>query len=99
MNDQNFTKDTSTQSTTGKILSTGLKIDGWNYRGRMIKNVLFGIVMLLLGCYVAYQGNLAMGGVLLLFAIILFIGSWFYWWRSKSLVKGKFYVPEDKLNS
>ena len=95
MNDQNFTEDPSTQTTTGKILSTGLKVEGWDYRARVIKNVIFGIILLLLGAYVAFTGNLAIGGVLVLIGLILFLGAWFYWWRSRSLVKGKFYVPPE----
>lgn len=95
MNDKNFAEDPSTQTTTGKILSTGLKVEGWDYRARLIKNVIFGIILLALGAYVAYTGNLAIGGVLVLIGIILFLGAWFYWWRSKSLVKGKFYVPPE----
>jgi len=95
MNDQNFTEDPSTQTTTGKILSTGLKVEGWDYRARVIKNVIFGIILLLLGAYVAFTGNLAIGRVLVLIGLILFLGAWFYWWRSRSLVKGKFYVPPE----
>ena len=95
MNDQNFTEDPSTQTTAGKILSTGLKLEGWDYRARVIKNSIFGIIVLALASYVAYEGNLAMAGLLLLFAVLLFFGAWFYWWRSKSLVKGKFYVPPE----
>ncbi len=98
MNDQNFNEAPMAQSIPGKIISTGFKVEGWDYRGRVLRNIFFGIVMILLGVYVAYEGNLKTCGVLFLFGILFFLGAWYYWWRSKSLVKGKFYVPSDKQN-
>ena len=99
MENQNSQNDPSVETITGKILSTGLKVEGWDYRARVLKNVLFGIILIILGFYVIYTGNLAIGGVLVLIAVLSFLGAWFYWWRSKSLVKGKFYVPNDQLNN
>ncbi len=95
MNDQNFTEGPSTQTTVEKIIPTVFKVEGWDYRVKVIKQVIFGVILILLGSYVAYAGNLVIGGVLILISVLLFLSAWFYWWRSKSLVKGKFYVPPE----
>lgn len=96
MDNQDFSVNTPSQQPINKVISTGFKVEGWDYRARVIKNVIFGIVLLVLGIYVAYKGNLAFGAVVILIGVLMFLGAWFYWWRSKSLVKGKFYAPDNK---
>jgi uncharacterized membrane protein YidH (DUF202 family) len=102
MNDQNFNEDSSSQTTMGKVMTTSLKIDGWDYRAKMLKNMVVGILLILGGLYIIYTyftnptsqvGTLEIGSVLILMGVLAILGAWFYWWRSKSLVRGKFYIP------
>ena len=90
--------DKSKLTSNNKAMSTVYKASG--YYGR-IKATNTGIVsgILLIISIVIFAGvgegstipRITLGFLLLGFAILGFIYSWILWWRSKSLVKGRFY--------
>ena len=88
-------------STTDTIIETNYKIGGWYSRMRAIGHMISAVVITFVGLYFVfnYLSNtqaggavifLLMGGVCFLAGISWAIGAYFYWWRSKPLVQGRF---------
>lgn len=104
---KNFVGNPTQDSTMGKVISTGLKVEGWDYRARVIKNLAIALLLIVISIYLFYTyltsqapqtQTLELAGALLLIGILLILSAWFYWWRSKSLVRGKFYAPKNTQN-
>ncbi len=87
------------ESFGNKALSTSYKISGWYLRIRMIGAsivALIGLIITIFGIYTLFTSSEFFNGgsIIILGLILLILGlgvTWFYWWRSKSLVQRRFY--------
>lgn len=74
-----------------KALSTAYKVGGWNLRLKAIGSLIMGILLFLGGIILAIISKSFNALILSLIGLVAFFGSWIYWKRSNSLVKGRFY--------
>ncbi|MBS3092275.1 hypothetical protein J4466_02540 [Candidatus Pacearchaeota archaeon] len=96
---QEITENQQKENVGNRLLSTGYKLSGWYLRLRIIGPIVIAVIGLLIVIFGIYSliTNLEAvksGQVIILGIILLVLGilvAWLYWWRSKSLVKGRFY--------
>ncbi len=79
------------QSFGNKIFSTAYKFEGWNWRLKSISSLIIGIFFILAGIVLTIISKSFNALILSLIGLIVLLGSWFLWKRSKSLVKGRYY--------
>ena len=74
-----------------KMLSTAYKYDGWKMRINAIINVIVAVVFAFIGLVISLIFRTLIGLALVSpIVIICTAGAFYYWKRSKSLVRGKF---------
>jgi hypothetical protein len=84
-------QENNQESLGNKALSGVYRAGGWYLRLKMISFLIGGILFLILGIILTFVIKDIKALSLSAIGVLSLLFAWLYWWRSKSLVQGRFY--------